>query len=148
MFTCVCDLLSLSDQELEVGLHWVRTSISGWKSTWVDGHKSPLLLRKVAMAALTGRRPTCWCSATQDTTGNSIDRKAVEGWVLRRTPWTRNKLLMRWFKQEIRISDQLFKNGFPFPCFHQLFVLLASLTVRLDLGHTIVSGSVAQCGLL
>ena len=68
-------------QELEVGLLWAQTGTSGWRSTSGDAHKSPLLPRKVAMEAPIGWQPTCWCSVTRDTTGNSTDRRTTYGWV-------------------------------------------------------------------
>lgn len=64
-------------QELEVGLLSSQTDTSGWRWTWGGEPKSLLLPRRAATAALIGSRPICWCSVTQDTTGDNTGRKTA-----------------------------------------------------------------------
>ncbi len=78
---CAFFFLHLYLQVLEVGLLSPQTGISGWRSTWVSGPRSQLSLLRADMAALIGWHRTCWCSVTQDTTGDSTDRRTALGWV-------------------------------------------------------------------
>lgn len=66
-------------QELEGGRLWSPTCTSGWRWIWGDGPKWLLLPHRDDMAALIGWQHTCWCSATQDTTGDNTDRKTASG---------------------------------------------------------------------